>query len=228
MNPQTTQEPTSENAFSLGAVILAAGRSARMGRPKLLLPWAGTSILGHLLDQWRKLGAAQIAVVCAADNPDVLRELERLSFPASETIKNPHPDHGMFSSVLCAANWRGWNCRLTHWALVLGDQPHLRQSTLQTAADVATAQPQKIVQPARAGHRRHPVLLPKSAFLELAKSAASNLSEFLQNCEITSFESDDPGLDLDIDRPEDYEKALGLFAGGQSTSLRCNTLRNAL
>jgi molybdenum cofactor cytidylyltransferase len=204
------QAPPSENAFSLGVVILAAGRSVRMGRPKLLLPWAGTSILGHLLDHWRRLRATQIAVVCAPANPDVLAELARLNLPTGDIIKNPDPDQGMFSSIKCAANWQRWNATLTHWALVLGDQPHLRQSTLQAALDLAAAQPQKVVQPARAGHRRHPVLLPRSEFIRLAKSSDSNLNQFLHGCSITVFESDDPGLDLDIDRPEDYEKALRL------------------
>jgi len=226
-------EPPQKIVFSLGVVILAAGSSTRMGRPKLLLPWAGTSILGHLLEQWRELRATQIAVVCAPriegqtprqssqaarpgriaptlNNSDVLDELTRLDFPAGNQIQNPNPDRGMFSSIQCAAAWDRWNGSLTHWALVLGDQPHLRQSTLQSALDLAASRPEEVVQPAQAGHRRHPVILPKSAFLRLAKSTASNLSEFLQNCHSTSFESDDPGLDLDIDRPEDYEKALAL------------------
>ncbi|HRY59690.1 MAG: NTP transferase domain-containing protein [Verrucomicrobia bacterium] len=43
---------------ALGVVLLAAGRSARMGKPKLLLPWGDTSVLGHLIRQWQSLGAA--------------------------------------------------------------------------------------------------------------------------------------------------------------------------
>ena len=59
------QQRSAERSFSVGVVILAAGRSARMGRPKLLLPWGETSVLGHLIKQWQALGARQIAVVCA-------------------------------------------------------------------------------------------------------------------------------------------------------------------
>ena len=40
----------------LGVVILGAGASARMGEPKLLLPWRGTTVIGHLISQWRELG----------------------------------------------------------------------------------------------------------------------------------------------------------------------------
>src|ERR1035437_2980619 len=56
-------------AYPVGVVILAAGRSARMGKPKLLLPWGGTSVLGHLIEEWRALHAKQIDVVCDAGNP---------------------------------------------------------------------------------------------------------------------------------------------------------------
>ena len=51
------QQRSAERSFSVGVVILAAGRSARMGRPKLLLPWGETSVLGHLIKQWQALGA---------------------------------------------------------------------------------------------------------------------------------------------------------------------------
>jgi len=54
--------------YAFAAVLLAAGASSRMGRPKLLLPWGATSILGHHIHEWTQLGAAQTAVVLAAGN----------------------------------------------------------------------------------------------------------------------------------------------------------------
>src|SRR6185503_15148995 len=105
-----------------GVVILAAGASRRMGRPKLLLPWGETSVLGHLLQKWTELGAAQIAVVYAADTKIIAAELDRLAFSPAQRIQNPAPENGMFSSIQCAANWQGWNQDLTHWIVTLGDQ----------------------------------------------------------------------------------------------------------
>ena len=43
----------------IGAVILAAGRSQRMGRPKLALPWGHTTVIGQVVEV---LAAAQISV----------------------------------------------------------------------------------------------------------------------------------------------------------------------
>src|SRR5262245_22414275 len=65
---------------NFGVVILAAGASSRMRQPKLLLPWGGTTVLGHLLGQWKALHARQIAVVCAVEGEAVVAELDRLGF----------------------------------------------------------------------------------------------------------------------------------------------------
>lgn len=202
--------PALKSAFSVGVVILAAGRSTRMGRPKLLLPWGRTSVLGHLIAQWTALGAKQIAIVCAPADLALRLELDRLGFPAQHRIINPAPERGMFSSIQSAAQWPGWQANLTHQAIVLGDQPHLEPRTLRKLLKFSAAHPASVCQPARLGHRRHPVLLPRSVFRPLANSTAATLKEFLaaRSRRVAFCELDDPGLDLDMDRPEDYWNAL--------------------
>jgi CTP:molybdopterin cytidylyltransferase MocA len=83
-------------------------------------------------------------------------------------------------------------------------------STLRLLLQLAVDEGNKVCQPAHAGKPRHPVVLPKGIFEQLAESPAGNLKEFLQNQKVVLFESDDAGLDLDIDRPEDYVRALSL------------------
>jgi molybdenum cofactor cytidylyltransferase len=205
--------PCAERTFAVGVVILAAGRSARMGRPKLLLPWGGTSVLGHLIEQWEALGAKQIAVVWAPGDMGVREEMDRIGFAKENRISNPAPERGMFSSIQSAAQWPGWDAALTHRALVLGDQPHLGPETLRQVLAFSAAHPNRVCQPARGGHGRHPVLLPETVFRQLAASTAATLKEFLavQPQVLALCEMDDPGLDLDIDRPEDYNQALGII-----------------
>ena len=120
----------------------------------------------------------------------------------------------MFSSIQCAAQWPGWEAALTHWAIVLGDQPHLRPQTLRLVLDFSAAHPTKVCQPARRGHGRHPVLLPKTLFRQLADSTAATLKDFLATrpLQVALCEVDDPGMEVDIDRPEDYAKAVELAA----------------
>jgi molybdenum cofactor cytidylyltransferase len=200
--------------LTFAVVLLAAGASSRMGRPKLLLPWEDTSVLGHLLAQWQRVGAAQTTLVRRADDAALDHELTRLGFDRANCILNPDPDRGMFSSIRCAAQWTGWRTGLTHWVIALGDQPHVRLRTLRALLDFAADHPDRICQPARQGRTRHPVLLPKDAFFQLAETGAPTLKAFLRARvdQIACCELDDAGLDLDLDRPEDYERALALFA----------------
>jgi molybdenum cofactor cytidylyltransferase len=183
-----------------------------MGRPKMLLPWGNTSVLGHLIGQWRDLGAKQIAVVRASDDAGIESELDRLGFDVENRISNPTPEAGMSSSIQCASRWRGWDDTLTHWAIVLGDQPHLRSETLAALLVFSAAHREQVCQPVRKGHGRHPVLLPKPIFSRLASSREPSLKDFLRAVTVAGCELNDPGLDLDIDLPEDYEKARALFA----------------
>jgi molybdenum cofactor cytidylyltransferase len=204
---------TQATPYSLGVIILAAGASSRMGKPKMLLPWGPTSIIGHQIKQWQSLQAQQIVVVSATGDLELKAALDLLGFPGGDRITNPRPQEGMFSSIQCAARWTGWESSLTHWAIVLGDQPHHRNTTLASLLDYSRKHPQLLCQPAHHGHPAHPIVLPKPCFLKLGDTTANNLKDFLQNLrdELASIEVDDPGLHLDIDTKEDYERARVLY-----------------
>ena len=195
--------------FALGAVILAAGASARMGRPKMLLPWRGTSVLGHVIQQWSGR-AAQLTVVHAGEHHPVRGELDRLGFAAEQRILNPHPELGMFESVRSAARWSGWRKAITHAALILGDQPLIKEETLDQLIAFAQSHRDTVCQLVQGGHRRHPVVFPLATFGELARTNSATLKEFLEPIRQRTAlcECDDAGLSLDLDRPEDYVEAL--------------------
>jgi molybdenum cofactor cytidylyltransferase len=193
---------------TLGVVILGAGASARMGRPKLLLPWRDTTVIGEILRQWRELGAAQIAVVHRPNDAPLAAELDRLDFPADDRIENPQPERGMFSSIVCAANWPGWKKEIASWAIALGDQPHLNLDTLRQLLAFHSAHAGAICQPEFDGHTRHPVILPRAAFAELKHTRATTLKDFLKHIRLPRVQCSmsDAGLSLDMDTPEDYKQ----------------------
>ena len=189
-----------------GVVVLAAGESRRMGTPKALLPWGNRSVIEHVIEQWKAPQVAQIAVVCAPENARLGEELNRIGFPSSQRILNHTRGGDMFSSIRCAAAWPGWIPSLTQWVVTLADQPHLRADTLRSLVDCAKANPNKVCQPRYGGRRRHPVLLPGTLFEELSQTSAVDLKEFLDRHgnDLAAFDSDDPGLALDMDTPADY------------------------
>lgn len=203
---------TCVEAGTLGVVILAAGQSSRMGRPKLLLPWGETSVLGHQIRVWQQLGAGQIAVVCSSTERTLFEELDRLRFPEDARIGNPEPARGMFSSIRCAAEWPGWRSGLERVAIVLGDQPQVRIETLRTLLVFSAARPSQACQPRAGGRLRHPVILPWPMFATLRQSSAASLKEFLQTAagEIAACDSADAGLEFDLDTPADYARGLAL------------------
>ena len=162
-------------------------------------------MLGHIFQQWRRL-VEQIAVVHGS-NEEIVREMDRLRIAAAQRIENPEPERGMFSSIQCAAKWTGWGNAVSHFVIVLGDQPHLRETTLRKLLEFSRQNPDKVCQPEWKGRPKHPVVLPRPVFLGMRTTEAADLKTFLQDQARASIRIDDPGLELDLDYPEDYEKA---------------------
>jgi CTP:molybdopterin cytidylyltransferase MocA len=99
--------------------------------------------------------------------------------------------------------------------LALGDQPHLQAPTLRAVIEFSATNRDKVSQPSFQGHGRHPVILPKALFKQLASAKATTLRDFLRSMmeKVNRIDLNDPGLDLDIDHPADYEKALRMRTG---------------
>lgn len=205
---------TSQPPLPFGVIILGAGASSRMGRPKLLLPWRATTVVGHIIGQWRELGASQIAVVQRDNDIGLTAELDRLNLPQSDRIANPHPERGMFSSILCAANWGGWRGDLKSFAIALGDQPQLRLEMLRDLVTFHSEHSDAVCQPAFQGRGRHPVLLPREVFNQLNRTDAETLKDFLKLIprSAVQYPVDDAALSLDLDTPEDYIEAMTHFS----------------
>lgn len=200
--------------FRFGVVILGAGASTRMGEPKLLLPWAATTVIGHLLSVWRSTGAEMIAVVCAPAPHPLHLELDRLGFPESARIVNPSPAQGMFSSLQAASAWNVWPAGLTQIAMALGDQPQISAATLRAVIEHAASHPGRICQPAFEGRPKHPIFFPRDVFADLAAFHGGTLRDFLHSRfrGRAFLELRDPALTVDLDSPEDYRAAVERFA----------------
>lgn len=181
-----------------------------MGGPKMLLPWRDTTVIGRLISQWHELGATQITVVMRPDDTAMAAELDRLDFPVENRVKNPRPERGMFSSIVCAARWGGWHGEISSWAIILGDQPHLQTETLRTLQAFSAGNPEAICQPIVGDRTAHPVILPKRAFAVLKNSTAETLKDFLKlpTCPVVQCPVSDGGLLLDMDTPEDYKRLI--------------------
>src|SRR5262249_6598992 len=93
-----TQSVGPRGEHMIAAIVLAAGRSRRMGTQKLLLPWSGQTVIGHIVDQVLAAGLNQVCVVVGADREAVSQALGNRPVTL---ITNPDPDAEMLSSVRC-------------------------------------------------------------------------------------------------------------------------------
>lgn len=107
--------------MKVGAVILAAGASSRMGSPKALLPWEGTSFVAHVTDVAREAGLDPVVVVTGAEHAGIVTALEGRG---ADCIENAGWREGMASSLRAGAD-AGFGRGCDALVVLLADQPEV-------------------------------------------------------------------------------------------------------
>ena len=144
----------------VASVILAAGDSRRMGRPKALLPLGRKTFLQHILDRHLSLGSDPW-VVLGRQHRQIR---DRVDLAEAQVLVNPDPDRGPLSSlVLVLEKLRGCDGVLMHPV----DHPLVAASTLSALLRAHDRCPDRIVIPQHRGRKGHPVLFPQRLFAEL-------------------------------------------------------------
>ncbi len=191
-------------------IVLAAGRSRRMGRTKALLPIGvtGETFVSRIIRTLREGGVDEVVVVVADEGALVARALREERQPHRIAV-NPSPDQGQLSSVLAglrAIDRPGIGGML----VTLVDVPLVAAATVRAllAAHAATRAP--IVRPVRAGRHGHPVVFDRSVFDEL-RGARVSAKEIVTAhlCESIEVPIAEDGPFRDIDTPADYEAVFG-------------------
>ena len=189
----------------IGGIYLAAGRSQRMGQPKLALPWMnGLPIIAHMAELFRQAEVDPIVIVTGADRSAIEACLEKQPVV---TVHNPaYSELGMIDSVRIGLR----SLQETPCTAVLispGDLPAMTVETIRSLIATFKRIRASIVAPSFDGRRGHPVLLSRpewEAILELDEG--KTLRDFLNARPemIHHLEVSDPGIVLDLDTPEDY------------------------
>ena len=188
-------------------MVLAAGKSERMGRNKLLLKVAGRPILDRLLYAINASNVNQTIVVLG-HRPEELRPIAEAH--GTEVVLNPSYEEGMTSSFKAGLREVSADAAF----LVLGDQLGLRAELLGRMAAAMKADPKAlIVSPVYRGRRGHPVLFRRSLFEEILDLGPERtMRDVVLHHEASHrLVEGDAWCALDIDTPEDYERARRLF-----------------
>lgn len=180
------------------AVVLAGGASRRLGRPKQLLPFRGTTLLRTVAAQACSASCAGVAVVLGAAASAVAPSLDGL--PLSIEL-NPDWEEGIASSIRCAIRWV-MAAKGDAALLLVGDQPNVTAAHLeQLLAGYRTSG--GLVGSRYAGVVGVPAVLPRDAFPALlALRGEQGARQVLRSAPaLTAI--DWPQGTLDIDTPAD-------------------------
>jgi molybdenum cofactor cytidylyltransferase len=135
------------------AIVLAAGRSSRMGVQKLLLPFGGKTVISHIVDQLLGSTVDKVFVVTGHQPERISGELSgrRVSI-----VNNADYDSGMLSSVRRGLLALPKQCKAV--LVVIGDQPSISSELVNLMIRSFAAGEKKILVPCYEGRRGHPIL----------------------------------------------------------------------
>lgn len=192
----------------VGAILLAAGESSRMGQLKALLPWRNTTLLEH---QLRSLldGGVQWVVVVVGHDADRLKPIIEAVEGASWTLNNDYLQGKTTSLKAGVAALAGQP--ISDVLLLNVDQPR-DADTVRRLLERHQASSFRITIPTHGGKGGHPILIAAELFPELAEieEESQGLKAVVRrHAEATErYEMDDPSVLLDLNTPEQYQKAL--------------------
>jgi molybdenum cofactor cytidylyltransferase len=201
----------------IAGIILAAGRSSRMGTSKALLPaGAGESFVRRLLTTLREGGIPRPIVVGRAGDDPLRAEVER---HGGDYVINTDADTGGQLSSLLAGLATAHRADLRGVMVVPVDTPLLTAPTVATLLAVFDATLAPIVRPRCNGRHGHPVVFSRAVFEELRRAdlhAGAKAVLRAHEQAIVNVDVDDPGVLGDVDTPETYRAMFGRDPFSQS------------
>lgn len=197
-----------EGTKSLGAVVLAAGLSSRMGKQKLLLPWNDSTVICTVTDTLLSADIEKIVVVTGRDPEKIA---DALSGKPVEIAYNADFANGnMITSLVTGL--RALHDRVDSVLMVLGDQPQMEKATVVKLIETWLHQPESLCIPSWQMRRGHPWVIPEDLWDDLfAMPADETMRDFIQKHEqrIHYVVVDTPTILVDLDTPEDYQRSGG-------------------
>lgn len=184
-------------------LVLGAGGSRRLGRPKQLLPYGEKTLLGHVLDTARACPFDQL-VVALGGAADGVRE--QVDLRGADVVVNDAFGSGCSSSIAAALGAIDERAELL--VLMLGDMPGVTVESVEALLAARGDAPLAVCR--YDDERGHPFAFDRRMFEELAhlhgdKGVWRLLDE--RAGEVVEIRIDGP-VPLDVDTPEDYEAVL--------------------
>jgi molybdenum cofactor cytidylyltransferase len=191
------------------AVVLSAGESSRMGRPKALLPVDGVRFIEKIVTALKSTRVAKIIAVLGHDADEMRRQIGDL--PVTMVV-NPNYKQGQLSSLVAAINsiQSSKDSASVDGILVhLVDHPYINPDLVNLMIDRFHETKKLIVVPRYQGRRGHPVIFSSALFAELLAAPLDQGAKTVVHAhrdETLEIDTEDEGVTTDIDTPEEYRK----------------------
>jgi molybdenum cofactor cytidylyltransferase len=195
----------------ISGVILAAGQSTRLGRPKQLLPLAGLPLLAHVLRNAASSNLDEVILVLGF-------EAERIAAAVGEWGQRlvVNPDYAAGQSTSLRAGLAAVDPASEAVLFLLGDQPGVSPATIDALIEMFRSSGGPIVAAQYGGKTGNPVLFARALFPELAQvtgdQGARKIVKAHQN-EVVHVAVSGSRPPRDVDTEEDYEKLLTAWGG---------------
>ncbi len=188
-------------------VILAAGNSTRMGKPKLLLKFKGKTLVSIAASAAAGTGCKNIFIVTGASHPETSNELEATDF---RLVYNKDWQDGISSSIKLGLAAVLEHKPSTEWILyMVADQPYINAEILSAIISMSAHTDKKIIASAYGGTLGTPAMFEASIFSELQNLSGDQgaRSIIITNRNSVASIIFEEGK-TDIDTPVDYEQLL--------------------
>lgn len=150
--------------MSITAIILAAGPSSRLGRPKQLLPWGGPTLLEMVVAQTLKWPVESVWVVLGSRHEEIL---DHLDFGDAGVIENSEWEEGMASSIRVGLDVASRDPAIEAAFIVMGDQPGIDPAVVAALLDHRRLSDAPVIVPKYRYVRGHPVLVGRALWARL-------------------------------------------------------------
>lgn len=191
-------------------IVLAAGASSRMGRPKALLPCgdAGVTFVASVILALREGGIDDVLVVGRAGDGALRLEVETRG---GRFVENPRPDDGQLSSLVAGLNVAD-HPGVRAVLVTPVDVPMISKRTVAALLGAFNESSAPIVRAVYRGRHGHPVIFSRAVFPELRRADASVGARAVVHAHAggtIDVEVDDAGVVTDVDTLGDYERLFG-------------------
>lgn len=188
------------------AVVLSAGESSRMGRPKALLPIDGQTFIEKIVAALKQTKVGKIIVILGHN----ARELQsKISHLPVEILINTDYKLGQLSSLQLAVRNLQPDLECDGMLVHLVDHPYLAPALVEEMIRRFYETKKRIIVPKFHGKRGHPVIFSNALFDEILKAPMEEGAKAVVNAhraETLEIETEEEGIAVDIDTPELYQQ----------------------